>query len=257
MGSKTPPPDLSEAPDYPRPYRLDYYTRLYGPYHNQNEKFLAGKLTAENVQGIARMVDWWHKTSGLTTQPRLLDYGSGKGYQYLSRRIHEEWGGSLPYCYDPGVFHFSKRPKGRFDGIICTDVMEHLEEQDVLDVLADLRAYATKPAFLYMTICCRKAWKKFDDGSNLHKTIKPPEWWEPLIKHAFKGSEVVVRRSYVLPAEGQEDGVEAGAGDTDPSAGHPLPDGPGEGTDAGGEGNVPAQEDQGGDGVRPEEASRA
>jgi hypothetical protein len=47
---------------------------------------------------------------------RLLDYGSGKGYQYLARRYHERWGGLLPHCYDIGVQQLSPSPRASSAG---------------------------------------------------------------------------------------------------------------------------------------------
>jgi hypothetical protein len=253
---------MEPAPDYPRLRRLQYYSNLYKDYHEANQKLLPGKLTGDNVLGIARMVKWWQSLASKVPgapppKPRLLDYGSGKGYQYLARRVHNEWGGILPICYDPGVIQLSDRPHGRFNGIICTDVMEHLEKEDIEDALNDIRAYIDTQfhSFVYFNISCRLAWKTFADGTNLHKTVELPDFWDPLIKKAFKGSGVKLSVHYQLPPPGEEvkNEVEDGAGNPDPSGGHPLPDSVGEGADVPGEGLVPAEEDQGGNGVRAEE----
>lgn len=242
MGKRSPIPQLG-APDYPRPERLEYYRALYMQYHDEHAKFLAGKVSQEHVDGIARMVRWW-RSRVKNRLPRLLDYGSGKGFQYLTKRIHEQWGGVLPYCYDLGVFHLAARPTGRFDGIICTDVMEHLEEEDIQDVFSDLVAYIgdRRPAFVYMNICCRPAWKKFSDGTNLHKTIQPPDWWEGQIKLGFDKSKIKVERSYM---EAQNDKlVSVCAGDVPSSGGHTLPESLGEESSVSGLGFVPIEEDR-------------
>jgi hypothetical protein len=260
MGSKIHIPEdprLEPAPEYPRPERLEYYRELYTKYHDDHAKFLAGKVSVEHVKGIARMVYRWRERVR-TRYPRILDYGSGKGFQYLTKRIHEKWGGILPHCYDLGVFHLAKRPEGRFDIILCTDVMEHLEAEDVPDVLADLRAYTgdRRPASIYLNICCRLAWKKFDDGSNLHKTVEEPDWWEQKIEEAFDGSKIRVERSYVIQVEEPADEhAPDGEGDVPPEGGHSLPSGSGESTGAGRTGDVPAQEDQRSAPSRQEEGS--
>lgn len=167
--------------NYPKPRRLKYYADLYGEFHTENPKRLSGKIHRSQTKVIIECVDalrTYHATSG--HQLRLLDYGSGKGYQYLSHRVHEAWGGILPYCYDPGVAQLNARPTRKFDGIICTDVMEHIDKEDIFDVLGDIMSLVIDDSagFVYFHICCRPAWKHFKDGSNLHKTVEPEAWWE-------------------------------------------------------------------------------
>src|SRR5690348_1646525 len=110
------------------------YAKLYTELH-RNEKAFAGYSLKSYVDDIALLVERHNPKS-------LLDYGSGKGYQYLQKRMHERWGGLLPYCYDVGVRQLSEKPQGLFDGVICTDVMEHIAEEDVDAVLDDIFGYA-------------------------------------------------------------------------------------------------------------------
>lgn len=102
----------------------------------------------------------------------LLDYGCGKA------EFHPDWG--IPATlYDPGVPIFDTKPQGLFDLVICTDVLEHLEEDQVSDVLDEIFGYATRAVFL--TICTRPAKKKLPDGRNCHLTVQPREWWSSVI----------------------------------------------------------------------------
>jgi hypothetical protein len=148
------------------------YGKYYQKFHKDNPKYFSGKLGQTQVEAIKRLVDW--------SQPdRILDYGSGKGYQYLEKRVHEQWGGNLPYCYDPGVIQLQEKPSGKFAGIICTDVMEHIAPADVDAVLNDIFAsidYSGK-CFVYFNICTREAGKTFEDGQNVHLTVRPADWW--------------------------------------------------------------------------------
>lgn len=152
------------------------YGKLYQDYNNNHEKQFSGKLNHGQITEIKNLVDQFQPV-------KILDYGSGKGYQYLSRRQHEQWGGLLPYCYDPGVIQLADRPKGLFDGVICTDVMEHIDQDDVDLILADVFAFINpnKPAFAYFHVCTRPAGKSFDDGENVHLTVQPAEWWSTRI----------------------------------------------------------------------------
>ncbi len=124
------------------------------------------------------------------TESCIVTHNCGKGMQYLSKRAHEAWGGILPVCYDVGVPLLSARPQGQFDGVVCTDVMEHIETADVPAVLEDLFSFvATHPsgpkAFAFFSICCKPAkHKTLPDGRNVHLTVKPPGWWNTkLLRH--------------------------------------------------------------------------
>jgi hypothetical protein len=105
----------------------------------------------------------------------LLDYGSGKGHQYLVLRVQDSWGGILPVCYDPGIPGMDILPNGKFDGVICTDVLEHIPEPEIDWNLWRLFSYAK--GFLLLTVCCRPAKKLLPNGENCHITVQPMEWW--------------------------------------------------------------------------------
>ena len=83
--------------------------------------------------------------------------------------------GILPTLYDPAVDEFSAKPRGKFDGVICTDVAEHVPEDEVDVFLSDVFSHARK--FVFITICTRPAKKLLPDGRNCHLTVKPATWW--------------------------------------------------------------------------------
>lgn len=111
-----------------------------------------------------------------TESKRLLDYGCGLGHQWTEKRFHTYLDVPMPKLYDPGVNGLEKKPAGKFDGVLCSDVLEHVPERLVDNVIAELFAYADR--FVWASVCCRPAKKTFSDGvTNLHLTIKPEEWW--------------------------------------------------------------------------------
>jgi hypothetical protein len=132
------------------------------------------------------------------TQTRtLLDYGCGKGQQYRPFRIVDPkvgefpdiksyWGISDVHCYDPGYPPYSQVPSGTFDGVICTDVLEHCPEEDVPWIVAELFSYATK--FVFANVACFPARKRLPSGGNAHCTVKSPRWWGHLIVPIAKRS---------------------------------------------------------------------
>lgn len=121
----------------------------------------------------------------------LLDYGSGKGFQYSERRVHDQWEGIMPTLYDPGVTEFSVKPRGKFDGVICTDVLEHIPEEDVLTVLGEIFSYAR--LFVVLAVHTGPSRKCLPDGRNCHLTQRPPEWWKERL-HAKSAELRVVAR---------------------------------------------------------------
>jgi hypothetical protein len=120
----------------------------------------------------------------------LLDYGSGKGEQYRPpTSLDLFWGvpGKVT-CYDPAVARFSTPPKGRFDAVICCDVMEHIPEEDVPETLWRIMRYASKTVFF--AIATSPAVKALPDGRNCHVTVRPREWWGQQIALASSGEGI-------------------------------------------------------------------
>lgn len=114
----------------------------------------------------------------------LLDYGCGKGWQYTKHRAHDAWGGLLPALYDPGCPGLDTKPEGKFDGVICTDVAEHVEPDGVNAFLATVFGHARW--FVFWNISCKPAVKNLPvSGRNCHTLVRPPEWWrEKLAEHS-------------------------------------------------------------------------
>jgi hypothetical protein len=145
------------------------------------EETFPGRSLPKEAPRIKRLI----KLSGART---ILDYGCGKGRQYLPLRITDEeerteypdirsyWGVNEIRCYDPGYAPFTSLPGGKFDGVVCTDVLEHCPEEDIAWILDELFGFADK--FVYANVACFPARKRLPSGGNAHCTIKPVRWWE-------------------------------------------------------------------------------
>lgn len=119
---------------------------------------------------------------------RILDYGSGKGVQYETPHLLTPWRNMVGEdirvkCYDPAVPKFAELPKGKFDAVICCDVMEHVPERDVPETLRRIIGYAERAVFF--AIATSPAVKFLPDGQNCHVTVRPRAWWKAQIEKAI------------------------------------------------------------------------
>ena len=110
----------------------------------------------------------------------VLDYGCGKGMQWTQRKLHVDAKIPMPALYDPGVDYYRELPEGTFHSVICTDVMEHVHQDDCDRTLLEIFGKAEHSVFF--TISCNPAKKHFPDGTNYHVNCKPEEWWFATIK---------------------------------------------------------------------------
>ena len=151
------------------------------------EQTFNGMSLMPQLQRIKELLD-------LTGARTVLDYGSGKGQQYGSlvlkdaakgvtyKNVIEYWGVDDVHCYDPCYQPFNTLPQGRFDAVISTDVLEHCPEQDVPWIIDEIFSYAER--CVYANIACYPAKKHLPNGENAHCTIKPPSWWDEILRAA-------------------------------------------------------------------------
>lgn len=181
---------------YSRAHPSPRYVELQGLYrtmHEQGETSLGippqltfpGKKLGPQIGRIKRLVE---RTGAQT----VLDYGCGKGQQYEPHALQRESGASLPsvidywsidevVCYDPCYAPYSELPRGRFDGVICTDVLEHCPEDDVNWIVEELFSFASR--FVFANVACYAALKCLPNGENAHCTVKPVEWWKDVLEN--------------------------------------------------------------------------
>lgn len=121
----------------------------------------------------------------------ILDYGCGgntlKAWIEEKGITDKKW-----TLYDPGVEEFKEPPKGKFDLVITTDVLEHVEEIMLNKVLIHLRELTGR--FLYNEIACYFCGITFGDGpyagQDLHINMKPPDVWFKRLAHRDFSDEV-------------------------------------------------------------------
>ena len=109
----------------------------------------------------------------------LIDYGCGQSV--LLDRLDLGYPIAL-YRYDPAIPAFAKKPKVKADLLINIDVLEHIEERDLDDVLADMRSMCREALIIVDTAPAKRV---LPDGRNLHVTLKPHDWWRGRIARHF------------------------------------------------------------------------
>jgi mitochondrial fission protein ELM1 len=106
---------------------------------------------------------------------RLLDAGLGRGAR-----------GNLPKLDVEEIGAFADLPKGGpprdFDGVICTDGLEHLPDEDVPWVVEEL--FARARGFVYASVDEPAPARTLPDGRVLETRERGWSWWRPIFEKA-------------------------------------------------------------------------
>jgi hypothetical protein len=150
---------------------LKQYKHMHNDSYTKKRPFLGRSLRWH----IDRIADIIKETESKT----ILDYGSGRGILYEDGSIQKKWGIKKIHLYDPAYKPYSKLPDHSFDGVVCTDVLEHCPKEDLDWIISEIVGFANK--FVYFHISCRLAGKSLPNGENAHCTVKSIDWWTKLI----------------------------------------------------------------------------
>lgn len=190
---------MSGTPQYSRQSpspRYEELSRIYRQVHEGGlvpggggQGLFAGNSLLPHIDTIRSLI--------LATGAKdILDYGCGKAGIYKKDSLElrsgkivgpilEYWGADAIAFYDPGVAEYATPPQRTFDGVISTDVLEHIPEEDLPWVLGEFFAFADR--FVFANIASYPATKVLPNGWNAHVTVKPPEWWAERIDDAARG----------------------------------------------------------------------
>jgi len=112
----------------------------------------------------------------------LLDYGSGQSTLasiIKKERQHIKEADS----YDPAVKGRDKFPEKEYDFVTCTDMLEHVPEEELAETLDKLYTVADRGFFM---IACSEAREVLPNGENAHCLVKPPKWWKEKIEEKWE-----------------------------------------------------------------------
>ena len=155
---------------------MNWWIEEYKKYHaEQSTNYPGNNLKPQLIHVKDLVQDTKSKT--------LLDYGCGKGLQYTKWKHHEELGIDMPALYDPAVPSYDTLPDGPFDGVISTDVLEHIPEEHLPETFDQIFSRAER--FVFLAICTRPAIAILPSGENAHCTLQPCTWCvEQIKKHS-------------------------------------------------------------------------
>lgn len=167
--------------------KYNYYIEQNTLMH-QNAKAYSGHTTLKYIEIIKKEIKENQCSS-------LLDYGCGKGKHYLA--VLENGFKFLEYLnisdvtkYDPCYPEFNTEPeREKYDCVICTDVLEHIPEEDISWVIDRLMNYTSKVAIIAVGFGPAK--KHLPNGENAHICDKPEEWWAEKFQ-GWTGSKLIL-----------------------------------------------------------------
>lgn len=107
---------------------------------------------------------------GMGQVDAVLDYGCGANT--LAAELVTR--GYRTRSYDPAIPAFDELPQAS-DLVVCTDVLEHVEEESIPAVLNHLARLARRKLFVVISLVTTD--KTMSDGRSAHVTIKPAAWW--------------------------------------------------------------------------------
>jgi hypothetical protein len=159
-------------PDLIRDYARIHESSVYGASSVKNRRFLRPEIKLRRPTSI-------------------LDYGCGQSP--LIDRLDLGYPVEL-YRYDPAIPAYAEKPEMEVDLLINIDVLEHIEESDLDNVIAEMRSFC-RDAIIIVDTAPAKGF--LPDGRNLHVTLKPHAWWQKKLELHFGPLEPVrtVRRA--------------------------------------------------------------
>lgn len=131
---------------------------------------------------------------------RLLDYGCGHGK--LKAQLENALECVEVTNYDPFDERWDEEPD-EHDIVACMDVLEHVEEQCVDNVLKHIASKAKYGTVFFVGL--HPAAKELPDGRNAHITLKHQEWWRQQVeKHLHVTEMMPYTRGVMIIASAKE-----------------------------------------------------
>lgn len=147
---------------------LDQYKEL----HESNEEY--GASGGEYVNEISLMINFLKPKT-------VLDYGCGKGK--LLDLLKKKYPNVKFYGFDPAMEKFKNLEVDNVDFVINTDVLEHIPENELPQLIYDISKLSKN---VFFALHHAKATTFLPNGENAHCTVRPHEWYLKLLGKYFK-----------------------------------------------------------------------
>lgn len=169
---------------------LAYYEQLHVEGEPERGKSASdtfdGRSLVPHVNALSALLKAYRSKS-------LIDYGCGKAKAYTNAvmarpdgtrvvGLKELWSSVAITLFDPGNPQFQTYPAQPADAVVCTDVLEHIPEEDIGWVVDEL--FRLSNQFIFVSIACYPAQKTLPNGENAHITLKSTGWWLDLLEAA-------------------------------------------------------------------------
>lgn len=159
---------------------------LYRQMHRSKPGYGAGP-GGRDVAVLAQVI----RERGLSNAASVVDWGCG-----TSKVAEKLWPEAKVILYDFAIEGIDDKPTGDHDVLICTDVMEHIPEEEVEGVLSEMRGLADTAIFVIHT---GEAHNRLPNGENCHCTVRPENWWTArLLDHWTIGQGFEMPRAEVF-----------------------------------------------------------
>lgn len=153
---------------------VDQYRALYkmSDYYGRSSEELEEMLVTVISEKKEQDQSWQPKT--------ILDFGCGQSgvVEEVGKRI-----GLIAFKYDPALESFSFLPVEKADFVINTDVLEHLDWEELDDILKDIRVLSSHAIF---HIATNRASARLPNGENAHATVMSGRRWKKKISEHFE-----------------------------------------------------------------------
>lgn len=128
----------------------------------------------------------------------IFDFGCGPN-AVLLKKLSKSFPNLKLFGYDPASIN-TELVKNEIDNflrtdlVVSTDCLEHVPKEELGQCWNIFNNIS--PKFMFHVICTRKAGQILPDGTNAHKTVESPSWWESEIKAGLPEYDVVTSDVY-------------------------------------------------------------
>ncbi|MDR1168421.1 MAG: class I SAM-dependent methyltransferase [Heliobacteriaceae bacterium] len=148
------------------------YLQQYKILHTENNYYGASSL--RYLDYVCMIIDY--------LKPKVvLDFGCGKAA--LIKELTQRYPTIEFYGYDPAIPGRNILPIEKADLVVNTDVLEHIPEDALPEVIAKIASISDNAFFVLHHALARQI---LPNGQNAHCTVKPPQWYYELFSKYFK-----------------------------------------------------------------------